>query len=59
MNETWQVTKVIASAVKGLFTGDMPLKSLGGPIAIAKVASDSVKMGFQTFFTAMGLHNLY
>ena len=55
MNETWQVTKVIASAVKGLFTGDMPLKSLGGPIAIAKVASDSVKMGFQTFFTAMAM----
>lgn len=55
VRETWQVTKVIATAVKGLFTGDMPLKSLGGPIAIAKVASDSVKMGLQTFFTAMAM----
>ncbi len=55
IRETWQVTKVIATAVKGLFTGDMPLKSLGGPIAIAKVASDSVKMGLQTFFTAMAM----
>ena len=55
MRETWQVTKVIATAVKGLFTGDMPLKSLGGPIAIAKVASDSVKLGLQTFLTAMAM----
>jgi regulator of sigma E protease len=29
------------------------LNALGGPIAIAKVASDSVKMGWQSFIFAM------
>jgi regulator of sigma E protease len=46
---------MIGLAVAGLFTGDMPLQSLGGPISIAKVASDSVKMGWFSFFSALSL----
>ncbi|MGE0174068.1 MAG: RIP metalloprotease RseP [Oligoflexales bacterium] len=48
-------TGMIGLAVAGLFTGDMPLQSLGGPISIAKVASDSVKMGWLSFFSALSL----
>ena len=55
MKETVRQTGVIAAAVYGLFTGDMPLKALGGPISIAKVASDSVKMGWMTFASALAL----
>jgi regulator of sigma E protease len=53
LEETYFLTKTIFGAVAGLFTGDMPLNALGGPIAIAKVASDSVKMGWQSFIFAM------
>lgn len=53
LSETIYVTKMIWGAVLGLFTGDMPLKALGGPIAIAKVASDSAKLGIQTFLISM------
>lgn len=53
ISETAYITKTIAGAVAGLFSGDIPLKALGGPIAIAKVASDSVKLGWQTFLISM------
>lgn len=53
--ETYEQGVMVAHAVAGLFTGDMPLEALGGPISIAKVASDSVRLGWQTFLTAMAL----
>lgn len=46
---------MISVAIAGLFTGDMPLEALGGPISIAKVASDSVKLGWMSFLSALGL----
>ncbi|MBF0440737.1 MAG: RIP metalloprotease RseP [Oligoflexales bacterium] len=53
--KTVQQTKLIAEAVIGLFTGDVPLMALGGPISIGKVASDSVRLGWMTFFSALAL----
>lgn len=53
--ETGRKTAAISGAILKLFTGDMPLQALGGPISIAKVASDSVKMGWLTFLSAMAL----
>lgn len=53
--QTWTQVKMIAKAIGGLFTGDMPIESLGGPISIAKVASDSVRMGWMSFLSALGL----
>lgn len=65
-NETSYAIEMIAVSVVGLFTGQMPLNALGGPIAIAKVASDSAKLGLQTFLFSMawlsvnlGLLNLF
>lgn len=55
INETFDLTRAIGRAIAGLFTGEMPLSTLGGPIAIAKVASDSVRMGWQTFAHALAL----
>ncbi len=55
ISETFSKSSMIAGAVIGLFTGDMPLKALGGPIAIAKVASDSVKLGFLPFLNILAL----
>lgn len=53
--ETWGMVKNIGGALVGLFTGEMPLTTLGGPIAIAKAASDSVKIGWQAYLSALAI----
>lgn len=45
----------IVKVVWGLFTGEVPLQSLGGPILIAKVAGTAAKHGWQTFLDTMAL----
>ena len=55
LQETWDKTMLVLSALVGLFTGDMPLQALGGPILIAKVAGDSAKAGAQVFFMTMAI----
>ncbi len=45
----------ILDMIGGLFAGEVPLKVLGGPILIAKVAGDSVKLGVKTFLTSLAL----
>jgi regulator of sigma E protease len=49
--QSWVLVKTIA----GLFTGAVPLKALGGPMLIAKVAGDSVKLGWQAVLTSTSL----
>ncbi|MBC7533547.1 MAG: site-2 protease family protein [Oligoflexus sp.] len=53
--ETYEMVKNIGSALIGLFTGEMPLTTLGGPIAIAKAASDSVRIGWQAYLSALAI----
>lgn len=55
LRETLKQSQMIVTVVAGLFTGDVPLKSLGGPILIAKVAGDSAKLGWQAFLASMAL----
>ena len=55
VRETYDKSAMILSALFGLFTGDVPLKALGGPIMIAKVAGDSAKAGWKIFCTAMAI----
>lgn len=43
-----QVNVIWASVVK-LFTGHLPLDSLGGPVTIAQVAGESAAVGFASF----------
>ena len=38
-----------------LLKGDLPLKSLGGPILIGKVAGDAAKQGWRVFISRMAL----
>ncbi len=51
LEQSW----MIVTTIGGLFTGDVPLKALGGPMLIAKVAGDSVKMGWQAVLTSLAL----
>ena len=55
LSTTYEQTIAVTSALGGLFTGKVPLQSLGGPILIAKVAGDSAKDGWQTFLRAMAI----
>jgi regulator of sigma E protease len=46
---------VLFANVMSLVSGDVPLKALGGPMLIAKVAGDSARRGLQTFLSSMAL----
>jgi regulator of sigma E protease len=46
---------VISGALAHLVSGEIPIKALGGPIMIAKVAGDSAKLGWQSFLTSLAL----
>jgi len=64
---TYTFTKVILYSLKVIFTGEQSFKdAVGGPIAIAKMAGESAKLGFESllFFTAilsinLGIINLF
>lgn len=52
---TMRKTGELADGTWRLVTGDIPLKALGGPILIAKVASDSARRGLATFVETMAI----
>ncbi len=55
LRETKAQTKELFRNVMSLISGDIPLKALGGPMLIAKVAGDSAKRGWQKFLEALAL----
>jgi regulator of sigma E protease len=55
IEETAYTTQAISKGIFALFTGELPLAALSGPIGIAKVASDSVRLGWQIFFNSLAI----
>lgn len=55
VQETWAKSAFLLTSLFGLFTGDVPLQALGGPILISKFASDSAKAGARVFFMTMAI----
>jgi regulator of sigma E protease len=53
--ETAYQTGFLVRALKDLLSGQLPLKTLGGPVLIAKVAGDSAKAGWKMFLITMAL----
>lgn len=47
---TWSLAGSIVGIVKGLTTGAVSLKSLGGPIAIARASTEAAKSGYERVF---------
>ena len=45
----------LVETIGNLISGEVPLGALGGPILIAKVASESAKHGMVTFLTTLAL----
>jgi regulator of sigma E protease len=66
INEAYKQTSVMLIGFWQIITGSVPIKSLGGPMMIAKVAGDSAKAGWIAFLASMavisinlGLVNLF
>jgi regulator of sigma E protease len=55
LRQTGEQTRELVNNVVSLITGDIPLKALGGPMLIAKVAGDSARRGWQTFLGSLAL----
>ncbi|MCL5019370.1 MAG: RIP metalloprotease RseP [Patescibacteria group bacterium] len=54
----YYITKLIVASIKLLVTGEESLKSLGGPIMIAKMAGDSARSGIWALLSFMALISL-
>lgn len=57
-NSSWEQVEGISLGIKKLFTGSIPLASLGGPIAIARVAGDAAEGGLIVFFLTVSLMSI-
>lgn len=57
-NGTMTQSMTIVTALKKLFTGDVPLKNLGGPIAIARAAGDAAEGGILVFILTISWMSL-
>lgn len=55
VTRTWESIVTTLVGFKSLITGDVSLKTVGGPIAIAKVASDSFNISISYFLKIMAL----
>jgi regulator of sigma E protease len=55
IRETVRQSGALLVSIGALFSGDVPLKAIGGPIMIAKVAGDAAKMGWEVFIASMAL----
>jgi regulator of sigma E protease len=53
--ETGRQTVELMGNISDLISGDIPVRALGGPMLIAKVAGDSARRGWQTFLASMAL----
>ncbi len=52
---TWKQTKNLTTIIANLFTGQLPIKALGGPISIAVVAGGAAEAGWQVFIDTMAV----
>ncbi len=58
VKQTTIETGSLLAAIWKLIIGEFPLKALGGPLLIAKVAGDSVRLGWQVFVNSLAMISL-
>jgi len=54
-DRTVYLTYLTVETIIGLFTGEVSVKTLGGPVAIASFAGKAAEAGISTFLNAMGV----
>lgn len=55
VQKTTYYSGMIVSMIWGLLKGEVPIKALGGPILIARVAGQAVELGLEAFLTSLAL----
>jgi len=56
--KSYELTVSLGEVIKGLITGEVSFKTLGGPIAIAKFSGQALESGISTFLFSMGFISL-
>jgi regulator of sigma E protease len=54
----WELTQLILTTLKGLFTADTPVKQLMGPVGIAEMSGNAASAGWIPLFTLMAMISL-
>ena len=58
IEKSYELTVALGDVIKGLATGEVSFKTLGGPIAIAKFSGQALESGISTFLFSMGFISL-
>ena len=58
IEKSYELTVSLGEVIKGLITGEVSFKTLGGPIAIAKFSGQALESGISTFLFSMGFISL-
>jgi len=56
--QTGRAAGLILFTVKGLFTGQVPLKDVGGPIAVGQASGQFVRLGLDAFLAFVALFSI-
>ncbi len=56
--KTWELTVAIYDVIKGLITGEVSIKTLGGPIAIAQFSGQALESGLATYLFTIAFISL-
>ncbi len=56
--KTWELTVAIYNVIKGLITGEVSIKTLGGPIAIAQFSGQALESGLATYLFTIAFISL-
>lgn len=51
--QTWRVSNLVVQGLGAMFTGRVPLRELGGPIAIARAAGQQARQGAKYYLMTM------
>ncbi len=58
LEKTWELTVALGHVIKGLITGEVSFKTLGGPLSIAQFSGEALASGIATYLFAMGFISL-
>lgn len=58
LEKSKELTIALFKVIKGLFTGEVSIKTLGGPIAIAQFSGQALEAGIATFLFSMAFLSL-
>jgi len=56
--QCWEITGMMVTGIKQIFTGERSIKELGGPVKIAKYSGEQMSLGFLAFVNFAALISL-